>query len=57
MDNMEIKKNLNFLNIYKDKNVLVTGHTGFKGSWLVICLLNLGANVVGYSLNPKNKKR
>lgn len=56
MDNMEKKNNLNFLNIYKDKNVLVTGHTGFKGSWLVICLLNLGANVVGYSLNPKNKK-
>lgn len=39
-------------NIYKDKNVLVTGHTGFKGSWLSIWLKMLGANVIGYSLDP-----
>lgn len=37
---------------YKDKTVLVTGHTGFKGSWLSVILNLLGANVVGYSLNP-----
>ena len=40
---------LMFLNIYKDKKVLVTGHTGFKGSWLTMWLLKLGAKVVGYS--------
>ena len=37
---------------YKDKTVLVTGDTGFKGSWLAIWLRELGANVIGYSLNP-----
>lgn len=37
---------------YKDKRVLVTGHTGFKGSWLSIWLKELGADVVGYSLSP-----
>ena len=39
-----------FSNIYKDKRVLVTGHTGFKGSWLVYWLSQMGANVIGYSL-------
>ena len=38
-----------FNNIYKNKKVLVTGHTGFKGTWLVTWLLKLGANVVGAS--------
>jgi len=38
-----------FENIYQDKKVLVTGHTGFKGSWLTSWLLKLGANVVGFS--------
>lgn len=37
---------------WQDKKVLVTGHTGFKGSWLSIWLQNLGANLVGYSLPP-----
>lgn len=37
--------------IYKDKRVFVTGNTGFKGSWLTLWLLNLGAKVVGYSLD------
>ena len=40
-----------FNNIYKNKNVLITGHTGFKGSWLSIWLHELGANVIGYSLD------
>lgn len=40
-----------FENIYKDKKVLITGHTGFKGSWLTAWLLNLGAKVAGYSLS------
>jgi CDP-glucose 4,6-dehydratase len=38
-----------FGNIYKNKKVLVTGHTGFKGSWLTTWLIKLGANVVGIS--------
>ena len=38
-----------FNNIYKNKKVLITGHTGFKGSWLSMWLLNLGADLVGYS--------
>jgi len=38
-----------FDNIYKGKKVLVTGHTGFKGSWLTSWLLKLGADVVGFS--------
>ncbi len=36
---------------YKDKKVLVTGHTGFKGSWLCQTLLLAGADITGYSLN------
>lgn len=39
-----------FSGVYKDKTVLVTGHTGFKGSWLVYWLSEMGANVIGYSL-------
>jgi CDP-glucose 4,6-dehydratase len=39
-----------FDNIYKNKRVLVTGHTGFKGSWLTSWLLGLGADVAGYSI-------
>ena len=38
-----------FKGIYKDRRVLVTGHTGFKGSWLASWLTQLGANVAGYS--------
>jgi CDP-glucose 4,6-dehydratase len=41
-----------FEDAYRDKVVLVTGHTGFKGSWLSIWLRQLGARVVGYSLDP-----
>ena len=36
-------------NTFKNKKVLITGHTGFKGSWLTIWLLKLGAKVVGIS--------
>lgn len=35
---------------YKNKKILITGHTGFKGSWLTQILLNLGADIVGVSL-------
>ena len=38
-----------FDNVYKGKRVLVTGHTGFKGSWMVFWLLELGAQVCGFS--------
>lgn len=40
------------LSFYKGKKVLVTGHTGFKGSWMCKVLTNMGAEVAGYSLNP-----
>lgn len=38
------------LSFYKGKKVLVTGHTGFKGSWLCRILVKAGAEVTGYSL-------
>lgn len=41
-----------FNNVYKGKKILITGHTGFKGSWLSIWLEKLGAKVIGYSLEP-----
>lgn len=45
-----------FNNVYNKKTVLVTGHTGFKGSWLSIWLNELGAKVVGYGLDPYTDK-
>lgn len=44
-----------FEKTYAGKCVLVTGDTGFKGSWLAIWLNHLGANVIGYALEPKTK--
>ncbi|MBI4707818.1 MAG: CDP-glucose 4,6-dehydratase [Candidatus Omnitrophica bacterium] len=41
-----------FGDIYRNKTVLVTGHTGFKGSWLAMWLNDLGAKVIGLSLGP-----
>lgn len=40
------------LDFYQGKRVLITGHTGFKGTWLAQILLMAGANVTGYALNP-----
>ncbi len=40
------------LDFYKGKKVFVTGHTGFKGSWLCRILISAGAEVTGYSLTP-----
>lgn len=40
------------LTFFKNKNILITGHTGFKGSWLSTILIEAGANVFGYSLPP-----
>ena len=45
------------LSFYKDKTVLVTGHTGFKGSWMSVMLVNAGAKVIGYSSCSKNETR
>ena len=45
----------NLFNFYKGKKVLITGHTGFKGSWLSSWLINLGANVTGISLGIPTK--
>lgn len=47
---------MEILNIYKDKKVFLTGHTGFKGSWLLTWLHELGANIKGYSLAPENEQ-
>ena len=43
------------LNFYRGKKVLVTGHTGFKGSWMCHVLKNVGAEVAGFSLEPPTK--
>jgi predicted AAA+ superfamily ATPase len=40
---------------YSGKRVFITGHTGFKGSWLIKILSDLGADLKGYSLAPENK--
>ena len=40
------------LKIFNNSRVIVTGHTGFKGSWLTAWLKQLGANVMGISLEP-----
>lgn len=51
MESMEIK----FKNFYKDKKVLITGHTGFKGSWMSFLLHQLGAKVTGIALEPSTE--
>ena len=43
------------LDFYKGKKVLITGHTGFKGSWLTRILVKAGAIVTGYSLDAPTK--
>jgi len=42
-------------NFWNKKKVLITGHTGFKGSWLSLMLLNFGAKIYGISLKPNQK--
>ena len=44
------------LKFFKNKKIFITGHTGFKGSWLAYILYLSGAKVTGYSLKPKNKQ-
>ena len=45
------------MNFYKGKRVLLTGHTGFKGSWMSVMLVNAGAEVIGYSSCSKTETR
>ena len=40
------------LDFFSGKRVMITGHTGFKGSWLTFLLREYGAQVLGYSLEP-----
>lgn len=47
---------MNFdLDFYQDKKILITGHTGFKGSWMSVMLVNAGAEVIGYSSCSKTE--
>ena len=52
MENLAINQ---FANAYRGKRVLVTGHTGFKGSWLTLWLSELGAQIAGISLAPETQ--
>lgn len=45
------------LSFYKGKRVFLTGHTGFKGSWMSVMLVNAGAEVIGYSSCSKTEER
>ena len=49
---------INFdLGFYREKKVLITGHTGFKGAWMSVMLVNAGAKVIGYSSCSKTETR
>jgi CDP-glucose 4,6-dehydratase len=50
MENLDVKTTLHS---FKDKKVFITGHTGFKGSWLTYWLHQYGANIMGLALEPK----
>ena len=50
--NSQLERSSAFADSYRGKRVLVTGHTGFKGSWLCEWLLSLGADVTGFALAP-----
>ena len=51
---MESLVNQELLSTYRGKKVFITGHTGFKGAWLLLWLHSLGAEVKGYSLAPED---
>lgn len=53
---MESVVNNNSLSYYKGKKIFVTGHTGFKGAWLITWLHLLGASIKGFSLAPEDEK-
>lgn len=48
---------MEIMKFYKGKKVLLTGHTGFKGSWMSVMLVNAGAEVIGYSSCSKKETR
>ena len=50
-----MEKYIKLRNFWKNKKVFITGHTGFKGSWMCIMLNLLGAKIYGYSLKPDKK--
>lgn len=56
MENREIAPAGRFGEAFYRANVLVTGHTGFKGAWLCVWLGMLGANLVGYALDPAQEQ-
>ena len=43
----------NLKKFYSNKKIFITGHTGFKGTWLSIILCHLNAKIYGYSLEPE----
>lgn len=53
-ESVDMEFNLDF---YKGRKVLITGHTGFKGSWMSVMLVNAGADVIGYSSCSKIEER
>jgi CDP-glucose 4,6-dehydratase len=55
MEGLEIMAKNIFADAFRGKDILITGHTGFKGGWLALWLESLGAKVTGYSLNPPTK--
>ncbi|WP_207720184.1 CDP-glucose 4,6-dehydratase [Flavobacterium undicola] len=55
MENMVVSSFESLQNIYKGKKVFLTGHTGFKGAWMLKTLSLLGAEVKGYALEPQTQ--
>ena len=45
----------NLKKFFKNKRIFITGHTGFKGTWLTTCLINFGAKILGYSKNDEKR--
>ena len=56
MDNPLSLPQEHFLEKFKGARVFITGHTGFKGSWLTFILTELGADITGYALPPTSKE-
>ena len=52
LESLGLMSNFQINKFWLGKKVFITGHTGFKGSWLVLWLKSMGAEVYGYALNP-----